>query len=190
MEWTKDNVNGRIMCCCHRSFLMGVPEYQTHINELLSSQGELRASPVLPVVVLSNQITILVGKTTLIRWHLKILFIYLRERAQGRKRGRGRGRSRLPTERGAQCRTRSQVPGTMTWAKGRHLIDWATQAPGSGAFRWTHVYEIYVIASSVGGCCIFFRPLSLRQPCPFPHSISFCLLWLWKKSYLSGLKLF
>ena len=34
---------------------------------------------------------------------------------------RGRGRSTLPAEQGAWCRTRSQDPGIMTWAKGRCL---------------------------------------------------------------------
>ena len=63
---------------------------------------------------------------------LKILFIYLTERepespSWGRREGRGR--SRLPTEQGAGCRAPSQDPGVMTWAKGRCLTDWATQAP-------------------------------------------------------------
>jgi len=59
-------------------------------------------------------------------------FIYLfdRERAQvGRVVDRGRRRSRLPAEQGARCGARSQHPGIMTWAEGRHLTIWATQAP-------------------------------------------------------------
>ena len=57
-------------------------------------------------------------------------FTYLFEREEERKsawerigRGRVRGRSRLLTEQGA-------IPGPwiMTWADGRHLTDWATQA--------------------------------------------------------------
>jgi len=52
----------------------------------------------------------------------KILFTYLTERDTVREgtqaRGSGRGRSRLPAERRARYGTRSQDPGTMTWAKG------------------------------------------------------------------------
>ena len=40
---------------------------------------------------------------------------------------RGRGRSRLPAEQGAWHEAWSQDPRTMTWIKGRHLADWATQ---------------------------------------------------------------
>ena len=40
--------------------------------------------------------------------------------AQPGRRGRGRGRSRLPTAR-AWCKTWSQDPEIMTWAKGRRL---------------------------------------------------------------------
>ena len=43
---------------------------------------------------------------------LNILFMYLRDREQG-----------------PQCGAPSQDPGIMTWAEGRCLIDWATQAP-------------------------------------------------------------
>ena len=32
-------------------------------------------------------------------------------------------------EQGARCGTRSRAPGIMTWAEGRCLTDWATQAP-------------------------------------------------------------
>ena len=49
-------------------------------------------------------------------------------------RGRQRGRSRLLTEQGAWLRVPSQIPGIMTWAKGRHLTDWATQVPIESVF--------------------------------------------------------
>ena len=61
------------------------------------------------------------------------LRFYLRESEREReimsRGGKGRGRSRLPAEQEAQCRTRSQDPGIITWAKGRCLINWATQVP-------------------------------------------------------------
>ena len=57
----------------------------------------------------------------------KILFIYLRER-DGAQSGRT-GRKRLYIEQGAQVGAPFQDPVTMTWAKGRCLSDWATQAP-------------------------------------------------------------
>ena len=57
------------------------------------------------------------------------LFICQREWAQAdREVGRGRGRSRFPAEQRAQCGTRSQDPGIMTWAEGSCLTNWATQA--------------------------------------------------------------
>ena len=46
-------------------------------------------------------------------------------------RGRGRGRSRLPAEHRVTHETQSQDPGIMTWAEGKRLTDWATQAPYS-----------------------------------------------------------
>ena len=72
-----------------------------------------------------------------------IFFIFLRlidwliwerqkERAWVRRGGRGRMRessSTLPTEHRTWHGARSQHPGIMTWAKGRHLSDWATQVP-------------------------------------------------------------
>ena len=45
-----------------------------------------------------------------------------------------RGRSRLPIKQGAQCRARSQNPGIMTWAEGRCLTNWATQASHQFSF--------------------------------------------------------
>ena len=48
----------------------------------------------------------------------------------GGEPGRGRGRNRLPMDQGALHRSSSsQDPEIMTWAKGRHLTDWATQVP-------------------------------------------------------------
>jgi len=56
------------------------------------------------------------------------LFICQREIVwEHKQREAGRGWSRLPTEQGAWCGTQSQGPGIMTWAEGRHSIDWATQ---------------------------------------------------------------
>jgi len=63
---------------------------------------------------------------------LKILFIYLRERVREREStrgGSGRGRSRLPAESRARRGAPSQDSRMMTWAKGRRLTNWATQAP-------------------------------------------------------------
>ena len=63
------------------------------------------------------------------------IFIYSFERRDSERAStnrwmdRERGRSRLPTEQGAQCGARSQDPGIMTWAKGRRLTHWITQAP-------------------------------------------------------------
>ena len=51
-----------------------------------------------------------------------------RER-ESRSGGRGRGASRLPSEQGARCGAPSQDPEIMTWAQGRRLTNWATQAP-------------------------------------------------------------
>ena len=59
----------------------------------------------------------------------KHLFIWERKRERKHELGggndRGRGRSRFLNEQGA----RSQDPGIMTWAEGRCLTDWSTQAP-------------------------------------------------------------
>ena len=69
--------------------------------------------------------------------NFKILFFfkdfYLFERdRENMSRGREIGTSRPPTEHGAQCRVpcgaQSQDPEITTWAKGRHLTNWATQA--------------------------------------------------------------
>ena len=67
----------------------------------------------------------------------KIHFIYFfeTEREKRNRRGEtGRGRSRLPAEQGARCRASSQDPEIMTWAKGRHSIDWANPVPQILAF--------------------------------------------------------
>ena len=57
---------------------------------------------------------------------LKIFYLFIHERHTKRGRDIGRGRSRLP-EGGAWCGTISQDPRIMTWAKGRHPTNWATQ---------------------------------------------------------------
>ena len=58
-----------------------------------------------------------------------ILFIYLRER-ESTSRGscRGRGRSRIPQSRETDAGLDPRTLG-WTWAKGRCLTDWVTQAP-------------------------------------------------------------
>ena len=70
---------------------------------------------------------------------LKILFEIKRE-IESRAGGRGRERS---TEQGAWCRARFWGPGTMTWAEGRLLTNWATHVSsclglweGEGMKRW------------------------------------------------------
>ena len=62
---------------------------------------------------------------------LKILFIYLRERAQARGATEGEGEAALfpSLKQGSQCGAPSQDPRIMTWAKGRCLMNWATQVP-------------------------------------------------------------
>ena len=60
----------------------------------------------------------------------KILYIYWREcESKNTCRGRGRRRSRFPIEQGAWWKAGSQDPEIMTWAKGRHLTNWAIQVP-------------------------------------------------------------
>ena len=74
----------------------------------------------------------------------KILFIYLREReSTSWGSGRRRGRSKLFTEQRAWHRIPSQGPGIMTWTKGRHLTNWATQAP-----LWLILLNIILSSSS------------------------------------------
>ena len=58
------------------------------------------------------------------------LFIWERERTSLGGEGEVVQREKwLPAEQVAQCRTQSQDPGIMAWVEGRHLTDWATQAP-------------------------------------------------------------
>ena len=81
---------------------------------------------------------------------LFFLRFYLTQRASEHKGGRirRRGRSKLPAEQGAYCGAPSQDPGIMTWAEGRHLTDWATQAPLEG-FSWSlnlFVCSFHVVA--------------------------------------------
>ena len=47
-------------------------------------------------------------------------------------RGRRKRRSRLPTKQGAWFKAQSQDSGTMTWADGRCLTNWATRCPFHG----------------------------------------------------------
>ena len=59
----------------------------------------------------------------------RFLCIWKRRRERERERigeGRSRGVSVLPSEWEAQHGAQSQDPEIMTWAKGRHLIHWAT----------------------------------------------------------------
>lgn len=49
--------------------------------------------------------------------------------------GRSRGRRRFPAEHG---RAQYQNPGVMAWAEGRHLTDWATQAPLGVDYFWSY----------------------------------------------------
>ena len=80
------------------------------------------------------------------RWSSKSRFffnIYLFERESmsgGMGRNRGRGRSRCLAEQKAQCRAQFQDPRITAWARGRHLTDWATQAPHKSrllSFIWS-----------------------------------------------------
>ena len=60
------------------------------------------------------------------------LYLWGRGGKRGREsthRSRGWGRSRLLIEQRAWCGAPSQNPGIMTWAEGRRLTDWTTQAP-------------------------------------------------------------
>ena len=56
---------------------------------------------------------------------LKIIFIYLREKDREHKQGEGQREKQASHWAGPG----SQDPGTMTWAEGRCLADWATQVP-------------------------------------------------------------
>ena len=56
------------------------------------------------------------------------LFIWQKEqKSTNEGSSRGKGRSRLPIEQAAWCRAWSQNPRIMTWAKGKHLTNRATQ---------------------------------------------------------------
>jgi len=63
------------------------------------------------------------NQTLFIYFFLKILFIYSWETERERQREK-----QAPKEQRARCGTRSQDPGIVTWAEGRRLTDWATQA--------------------------------------------------------------
>ena len=62
-------------------------------------------------------------------WFFLKDFIYLFERER-KHRSKWEGqKEKLPGEHEPRRRTGYQDPGIMTWAKGRHFTDWATQAP-------------------------------------------------------------
>ena len=73
---------------------------------------------------------------------LKDSSIHFRER-KSRGKGRGRGRKRKnpqtdPCWVQSQSRAQSQDPEFMTWTKGRHLTNWATQLPSTlFLFKWS-----------------------------------------------------
>ena len=56
-------------------------------------------------------------------------FTYLFERESRQRGSRRRGRSRLPAKQGTPPGAQSQDPRIVTWAEGRRLTHWATQAP-------------------------------------------------------------
>ena len=88
--------------------------------------------------------------------------------SRGSGRGRGRAGSSLPTEQGAWCGAPSQDPGIMTWAKGRRLTDWATQAPQ------------YIF-------CLFVEVLTKFI---HPSLVNIFMTWLWTRYQVDWLSLF
>ena len=106
-------------------------------------------------------------------------FIYLLDRERGQAGGTadwGWGRSRLPTARWSGDGARSQDPGIMTWAEGRHLTDWAAQVPPFCMlfYLWCRVWiQVHSFCIWISSCprticwkgCIFFTSchLHLRQ---------------------------
>ena len=71
--------------------------------------------------------------------------------------GRGcwwhRGRCRLPAERGARRGSLFQDPGVMTWAKGRHFTDWATQASHSSVLLTTFCNLSKILSLGLAAKC-------------------------------------
>ena len=91
----------------------------------------------------------------------KILFIYLteRERSQaGREAGGRRGGSRLPAEQRAQPGAQSQDLEIMTWAEGRGLTHWATQAPLL-FFSLLHILQTQTKLRSLNALPFLFLPV-------------------------------
>ena len=85
-------------------------------------------------------------------------------------------RIRLSTEQGAQHEAWSQDPRIMTWAKGRQLTNWATQAPLDIALRWTDIY-IWII--------FFILTLPFFPPRQFNARIFYKILWNTKSEILA-----
>ena len=55
--------------------------------------------------------------------------MYLLEREQELERAQREREKQTPNRVGSWCEAWSRDPGVMTWAKGRHLTNWATQVP-------------------------------------------------------------
>ncbi|XP_077911773.1 LYR motif-containing protein 4 isoform X1 [Halichoerus grypus] len=64
-------------------------------------------------------------------------------------RASGRGRSRLPSEQGARCGARSQDPGTMTRAEGRHLMTEPPRRPYNLFLHKVHIGQMYSIGKLI-----------------------------------------
>ena len=96
-----------------------------------------------------------------------------------------RGRSRLPTEQGAQCGAWSQDPKIMTWAKGKCLTNWATQASLSHIFFSQFI--VYTYTSQVFCFCF-----SILKACHIFYWIYFSFMCFedLKRSYMSSLWLY
>ena len=59
----------------------------------------------------------------------KILFIHLRERERAKENISGEREKEVLCKQGTACGAQSQDPGIITWAKGRHFTNWATEGP-------------------------------------------------------------
>ena len=102
----------------------------------------------------------------------KILCIYLREREHEQKVGRERGRSRLLTEQGAWRGAPSQDPGIMTWAEGRHLTKWATQA--------LLLFFLIILSLTWNHLKFLFSPAWVYLSCVSVCVFSLSLFRIWK----------
>lgn len=96
---------------------------------------------------------------------LKILFIWKRESMSG-GRSRGRGRSRLPAWQGAQHKFHLR-----TWAEGRCLTDWATQASFLQASLTPVLHTPHPTLKHILCCLVFLIFKYYKNPIP-SHSIS------------------